>query len=30
MAREYSPEVKAQVMAALMDGQSIRQIEREH
>lgn len=30
MAREYGPEVKAAVMAALMDGQSIRQIEREH
>ena len=30
MAKEYSPEVKAAVMAALMDGQSLRQIEREH
>lgn len=30
MARDYSPEVKAAVMAALMDGQSIRQIEREY
>lgn len=30
MAREYSPEVKAAVMAALMDGQTLRQIEREH
>lgn len=30
MAREYSPEVKATVMAALMDGQSLRQIERDH
>lgn len=29
MAREYSPEVKAAVMAALMDGQSIRQVARE-
>lgn len=29
MAREYSPEVKAAVMAALMDGQTIRQVERE-
>lgn len=30
MAKEYSPEVKAAVMAALMDGQSLRQIERDH
>jgi len=30
MTREYSPEVKAEVMAALMDGQSIRQVSREH
>lgn len=30
MAKEYSPEVKATVMAALMDGQTVRQIEREH
>ena len=29
MAREYSPEVKAAVMAALMDGQSIRQVAKE-
>lgn len=30
MTREYTPEVKAAVMAALMDGQSIRQVSREH
>lgn len=30
MAKEYSPEVKAAVMAALMEGQSLRQIEREY
>jgi hypothetical protein len=30
MTREYSPEVKAQVMAALLAGQSIRQVSREH
>ena len=30
MTREYSPEVKAAVMAALMDGQSIRAVSREH
>lgn len=30
MAKEYSPEVKAAVMAALLEGQSLRQIEREH
>lgn len=30
MAKEYSPEVKAAVMAALMDGQSLRQVEREY
>jgi transposase-like protein len=30
MGKEYAPEVKAAVMAALMDGQSLRQIEREH
>lgn len=30
MGKEYAPEVKAAVMAALMDGQSLRQIEREY
>lgn len=30
MAKEYTPEVKAAVMAALMEGQSIRQVEREY
>lgn len=30
MAREYSPEVKAAVMAALIAGQTVRQIEREY
>jgi len=30
VAREYSPEVKAAVMAALMAGQSIREVSREH
>lgn len=30
MGKEYAPEVKAAVMAALMDGQSIRQVAREH
>lgn len=30
MAKEYPPEVKAAVMAALMDGQTLRQIERVH
>lgn len=30
MTREYSPEVKAAVMASLMEGQSIRQVSREH
>src|SRR4051812_25447223 len=29
MAREYAPEVKAEVMAALMAGQSLRQVARE-
>lgn len=28
--KEYTPEVKAAVMAALMEGQSLRQIEREY
>ena len=30
MAREYPPEVKAAVMTALLDGQSIRQVSQEH
>jgi transposase-like protein len=30
VAREYSPEVKAAVMAALLDGQSVSAISREH
>ena len=30
MARDYSPEVKAAVMAALIEGQTIRQVSREH
>jgi len=30
MAKEYSPEVKAAVMAALMDGQSLDRVSREH
>jgi len=30
MGKEYAPEVKAAVMAALMDGQSIRQVARDH
>lgn len=30
MAKEYAPEVKAAVMAALMDGQSLRQVARDH
>lgn len=29
MAKEYSPEVKAQVMAALLEGQSLRHVARE-
>lgn len=30
MSKEYSPEVKAAVMAALMDGQTIRKVADEH
>lgn len=30
MSKEYTTEVKAAVMAALMDGQSLRQVAREH
>jgi transposase len=30
MTKDYSPEVKAAVMASLIEGQSIRQVSREH